>query len=207
MTRVEVARWDELPDRRPVGALVGATDLVIVRWGDSHSMLYGRCLHRGALMADGRAVGDDLVCGLHGWDYRLDTGVSSYENRERLHRFTSWVEDRILYVDGDEIAAWELNHPQPFDRAAYQGSSRDPHGAPEEPHVVILSMSWWGRQPFRRRTRALDRRLADRVRAVRRSTVLTDEHAPSSPGHTRNPPGSDPPGPRRGHRARCPSGA
>ena len=28
-------------------------DLVIVRRGDEHSVLYGRCLHRGALLADG----------------------------------------------------------------------------------------------------------------------------------------------------------
>ena len=39
-------------------------------------MLYGRCLHRGALLADGRVEGGDLICGVHGWDYRHLTGVS-----------------------------------------------------------------------------------------------------------------------------------
>jgi limonene-1,2-epoxide hydrolase len=52
--------------------------------------------------------GDDLICGVHGWDYRNDTGVSAYNNDEALHRFTSWVDDGVLHVDLDEIeAAWE----------------------------------------------------------------------------------------------------
>ena len=49
-----------------------------------HSVLYGRCLHRGALLSDGRVDGDNLICGLHGWDYRIDTGVSEYNNDEVL---------------------------------------------------------------------------------------------------------------------------
>ena len=49
------------------------------------SVLYGRCLHRGALMADGHVEGDNLICGLHDWDYRLDTGVSAYSHHEVLN--------------------------------------------------------------------------------------------------------------------------
>ena len=87
---VAVASWDELEDRVPLGALVSGVDLVIVRTGNDHRVLYGRCLHRGALMADGIVRGDDLVCGLHGWDYRIDSGISSYNSAERLHRFDSY---------------------------------------------------------------------------------------------------------------------
>ncbi len=137
MTPVSVARWSELSDRTPTGAIVANVDLVIVRFGDEHSVLYGRCLHRGALMADGTVRGDDLVCGLHGWDYSLRTGISAYDNDQQLHLFTSWVDEVSdqLMVDADEIAAWEREHPQPYDRDAYQGAFQDPHGAPEEPFV------------------------------------------------------------------------
>ena len=31
--------------------------------------------HRGALLADGYVDGRNLICGVHGWDYRYDTGV------------------------------------------------------------------------------------------------------------------------------------
>ena len=84
MQPVKIATWSEVPDREPVGALVDGVDLVIVRFDDNHSVLYGRCLHRGALMADGHIEGDNLICGLHGWDYVFHTGVSAY-NLSLIH--------------------------------------------------------------------------------------------------------------------------
>ena len=85
---------------------MGGVDLVIVRSedGDDVSVLYGRCLHRGALLSDGFVKGDNLMCGVHYWDYRLDSGVSEYNNEERLHRFSSWIENGELLVDADEIS-------------------------------------------------------------------------------------------------------
>ena len=136
---VRVATYAEIPERTPVGASVEGIDLVVVRRGDEHSVLYGRCMHRGALLADGRVDGDNLLCGLHGWDYRIDTGVSAYNNAEVLEKFTSWVgDDGGLYVDAEEIVAYRERHPQPFDPDVYQGYYRDPHDAPEEPFVAYI---------------------------------------------------------------------
>ena len=85
-----------------VGAIViaGAFTLMPVRY-----------LHRGALMADGHVSGHNLICGLHGWDYRIDTGVSEYNNEERLHKFTSSVQDGNVYVDADEIDEYVKINP------------------------------------------------------------------------------------------------
>lgn len=138
MQKVVVARWDELEDREPDYALVGGVDLVVVRYGDAVSVLYGRCQHRGALMADGHVEGENLICGVHGWDFRYDTGISSYNNAERLEKFEAWVEDGKVFVDADEIAAWEADNPQPYDRDAYQGLYQDMHGASEEPFVAEI---------------------------------------------------------------------
>jgi len=138
LKKVPVARWSELETRTPTHAQVADVDLVVLRLGageDEVRAFYGRCLHRGALMSDGRVEGDNLVCGLHDWDYRLDTGVSAYDNAEALPRFWAAVEDGAVVVDEDEIAAWAEEHPQPFDRDAYQGDFQDPHGGNEEPHV------------------------------------------------------------------------
>ncbi len=138
MTPTNLATWSTLEDRSPAGSLVGNVDLVVIRYGDEHSVFYGRCLHRGAMMADGHVSGDDLICGLHGWDYRLDTGISAYNNAERLHRFSSWIEADQVLVDADEIAAWELDNPQPYDRSSYQGAWQDHHGTTDEPHVGLI---------------------------------------------------------------------
>jgi glutamate synthase domain-containing protein 2/nitrite reductase/ring-hydroxylating ferredoxin subunit len=131
---VRVAKLTELADREPAYARVRDTDLVVVRRDDQVSVLYGRCLHRGALMADGHVDGDNLICGLHGWDYRLDTGVSEYANDEVLHRFDSWVEEDDILVDDAAVAAFEREHPQPYRRDEYLGLYQDPHGTPEERH-------------------------------------------------------------------------
>ncbi|MCP4306385.1 MAG: Rieske 2Fe-2S domain-containing protein [bacterium] len=138
MTPLRIAEWSDLQAGEPAGALVGNTDLVIIRFDDEVSVLYGRCLHRGALLADGSIVEGDIVCGVHGWDYRFDTGVSAYMNDEILEKFTAWVEDGGVYVDADEIAAFEEAHPQPWDRDSYQGPYQDPHGTVDEPYVKLI---------------------------------------------------------------------
>ena len=138
MDSVKVATWSDVPERTPVGATVEGIDLVVIRRGDEHSVLYGRCLHRGALLADGRIEGDDLLCGLHGWDYRIDTGVSAYNNSEVLQKFTSMLEGGDLVVDRDEILRFKMRHPQPFDPDVYQGYFRDPHMVVEEPFVMYI---------------------------------------------------------------------
>ena len=93
MKKATVADWDALEPLTPAYALVANVDLVVIRSpGEKESrispapaarpaqgeasVLYGRCLHRGALLADGRIEGEDLICGVHGWDYRYKTGIS-----------------------------------------------------------------------------------------------------------------------------------
>ena len=62
MKKVPIADWDELEPLTPAAALVANVDLVLVRYDrdgeESVSVLYGRCLHRGAMMADG-SVGSE----------------------------------------------------------------------------------------------------------------------------------------------------
>ncbi|MCB9629308.1 MAG: Rieske 2Fe-2S domain-containing protein [Sandaracinaceae bacterium] len=139
-----VATLSKLADRKPAYALVADVDLVVVRYDEQVSVLYGRCLHRGALMSDGHVDGDNLICGLHGWDYRVDTGVSAYDNSEALHRFAARVDHGAdaVWVDEAEVRAFAAEHPQPFDRKTYLGLYQDPHGTPEEPfnaHIQELA--------------------------------------------------------------------
>ena len=138
MKALSICAMGDLQDRKPVHAVVADVDLVVVRFDDEVSVLYGRCAHRGALMSDGHVDGDNLICGLHGWDYRIDTGVSEYNNSETLPKFKSWVEGGQVIVDEDEIAQWAQQHPQPYNRGAYQGVYQDPTGTSDEPHVKFI---------------------------------------------------------------------
>lgn len=146
MNKVPVAKWNELESEVPAYALVSNVDLVIVRFSrdgeDQVSVLYGRCLHRGALMSDGSVDGHNLICGVHGWDYRFDTGISEYNNAEVLNKFNAWIElfhgEMCVVVDEDEIKSWHIKNPQPYNRDEYLGLYADVHGAEEEPHVNII---------------------------------------------------------------------
>ncbi len=138
MNKISIAVWDELEDRIPAHAIVANVDLVIVRFDDSVSVLYGRCAHRAALMSDGHVEGDNLICGVHGWDYRVDTGISEYKNSETLPKFDAWIEDGNVLVDQNAIEAWAKQHPQPYNRDAYQGTYQDPTGTADEPHVKLI---------------------------------------------------------------------
>ena len=138
MKKIAIKKWDELADRVLEYALVADVDLVIVRFDNNVSVLYGRCAHRAALMADGHVDGENLICGVHGWDYRLDTGISEYNNSETLPKFNAWVEEGQLFVDQDEIVAWASEHPQAFVRDAYQGVYQDPTGTVDEPYVKFI---------------------------------------------------------------------
>ena len=131
----KVATWSQLADRQPAYALVADVDLVVVRYDNAVSVLYGRCLHRGALMSDGHVDGDNLICGVHQWDYRLDTGVSEYDNDEALEKFGSWIdgEKDAVYVDENEVRAWADEHPQAYKRDEYLGLYADHEGTGAEP--------------------------------------------------------------------------
>ena len=136
---LKLMKLSELEDRKPVHALVENTDLVIIRYDDNISVLYGRCLHRGAMMADGHVdENDNLICGVHQWDYRIDTGVSEYNNEEVLHKFKSVIYRRSVYIDKAEIIAFEELHPQPFKRDEYLGAYADTHPESTEPYTSYI---------------------------------------------------------------------
>jgi len=139
MNKIKLFNFSELKDRKPKHALVENVDLVIVRYDNNISVLYGRCLHRGALMADGHIEGENLICGVHGWDYRHDTGVSEYNNKEVLTKFSAFVEDNTVFVDADEIKAFATEHPQPFNRDEYLGQYAHTHPEATEPFTGYIA--------------------------------------------------------------------
>jgi len=130
-----IAKISDLKNKEPKHALLNGLDLVIVKFDGDISVLYGRCLHRGALMADGHVEGQNLICGVHGWDYRVDSGVSEYDHSEALHKFSSKVKDGELYVDEFEIDAYLEKNPSPFDREQYLGAYADTHPEDTEPYT------------------------------------------------------------------------
>ena len=90
-----------LPLLAAVPVLSGVVLLVVLRWPDEDqvSVLYGRCRHRGALMADGGVQGAQLSCHLHGSTYRWADGKNIHYPGADLKRFKAWIEDNAVWVD------------------------------------------------------------------------------------------------------------
>ena len=138
MKKIKLLSYAELEENKPIGKLINGLDLVVIKHKDGVSVLYGRCLHREALMADGYVDGDNIICGVHNWDYRIDTGVSEYNNEEALHKFYSEVSDGFVYVDEDEIDEYLRKNPQPFNREEYLGNYADTHPESTEPYTSYI---------------------------------------------------------------------
>jgi glutamate synthase domain-containing protein 2 len=135
---IKLCSFKELKETTPTHQQVNGLDLVVIKYGPKVSVLYGRCLHRGALLSDGYIEGDNLVCGLHNWDYRFDTGVSQYNNAEVLFKFAAEIESDWVWVDEDEINQYLKDHPQPFQRDQYQGQYADTHPESTEPYTSTI---------------------------------------------------------------------
>ncbi|MDT8415859.1 MAG: glutamate synthase-related protein [Flavobacteriaceae bacterium] len=138
LDKIHIAKLSELATKKPTYALVSNTDLVIIKHEKGISVLYGRCHHRGALLSDGYVEGSNLYCGVHNWDYRYDTGVSEYNNDEKLHKFTEIIEGDHLFVDLNEIKDFEQKNPQPFQRDEYLGTYADTHPEETEPYTKYI---------------------------------------------------------------------
>jgi glutamate synthase domain-containing protein 2 len=135
---VIIKQISKLINKKPVHAQVNGLDLVVIKFNDDISVLYGRCLHRGALMSDGYVDGHNLICGLHGWDYKVDTGVSQYNNEEILQKFSTKIEGDNLMVDESEINTFLVNNPQPFNRDEYLGDYADTNPEDTEPYTGYI---------------------------------------------------------------------
>lgn len=138
MNELKLIEFSKLKARVPEHCQVNGLDLVVTKYDDNASVLYGRCLHRGALMSNGSVDGDNLICGLHGWDYRIDSGVSEYNNNEVLHKFSSEIKDGWILVDESEINEYIKEYPQPFNRDQYLGQYADTQPEETEPYTGYI---------------------------------------------------------------------
>ena len=134
----KVAVFDDLPQKEPQHAKVVNTDLVVIRYGDKVSVLYGRCLHRGALLSDGLVDGENLICGLHNWDYRIETGVSEYSPNEILHKFNEVIHEGGVFIDEQEVVEFEKVIPSRFKPEEYLGNYLDTHPESTEPYTLYI---------------------------------------------------------------------
>jgi nitrite reductase/ring-hydroxylating ferredoxin subunit/uncharacterized membrane protein len=65
----------QLPEGRPLRAIVDDTPVLLVRDGDEIFAVHDRCSHRGCSLSEGKIEGREVVCGCHGSRFDLRDGA------------------------------------------------------------------------------------------------------------------------------------
>jgi len=72
---VPVTACSNIPLREGRAVTLGERQIAIFNLGDRFLATDNQCPHRGGPLCDGIVAGDAVVCPLHAWKVRLDTGT------------------------------------------------------------------------------------------------------------------------------------
>jgi nitrite reductase/ring-hydroxylating ferredoxin subunit/uncharacterized membrane protein len=70
-----IADLASLPEGKPTRAELGRSEVLLYRTGSQVRAVADRCPHRACSLAEGEVVGDNIRCGCHGSEFRLDDGT------------------------------------------------------------------------------------------------------------------------------------
>lgn len=90
---------------------VDNVDIVVVNYLGTLYALNNRCPHRGGQLGDGELHGSDLICPLHGWDFDVRTGISRYDNQDRVETYPVIVEGDKVFLNAADVP----NEPHDYD--------------------------------------------------------------------------------------------
>ena len=95
---IRVATTESFPQREGRVVNVGGRELAIFNVGDRFLAIENRCPHQGGPLADGIVTGRAVVCPLHAWRVRLDSG-----GVERPGGVSACVRTFATRVEGDVV--------------------------------------------------------------------------------------------------------
>ena len=72
---VRVTRCENVPVREGRAVVVAGREIAIFNLGDRFMATDNQCPHKGGPLCDGIVAGDAVVCPLHAWKVRLDSGT------------------------------------------------------------------------------------------------------------------------------------
>ena len=100
---VQVGVVADCPPGEVTTITVNNVDIALCNYEGEFYALNNRCPHRGGQLGDGKLVGSDLICPLHEWDFDVRTGISRYDNLDRVATYAVTVEDEKLYINLKDV--------------------------------------------------------------------------------------------------------
>lgn len=112
---IRVTTTESVPRREGRAVSLGGRDLAIFNLGDRFLAVENRCPHRGGPLADGIVSGCAVVCPLHAWRVRLDSGqVERPGGAACVRTFATRVDGDVVMVEFPAAA----DTPDDSERAA-----------------------------------------------------------------------------------------
>jgi nitrite reductase [NAD(P)H] small subunit len=97
---VRVTRCENVPLREGRAVTLAGREIAIFNLGDRFMATDNQCPHQGGPLCDGIVSGDSVVCPLHAWKVRLDSGAVERpnDNERRITTYPTRVDDGIVWV-------------------------------------------------------------------------------------------------------------
>ena len=98
---VALTACENVPLREGRSVMLGDRQIAIFNLGDRFFATDNRCPHRGGPLCDGIVAGEAVVCPLHAWKVRLDTGVVERPSVENgcVATYATRVDNGILMLE------------------------------------------------------------------------------------------------------------
>ena len=97
---IRVTTIGAIPRREGRAVSLGGRELAIFNLGDRFLTVENRCPHQGGPLSDGIVSGCTVVCPLHAWRVRLDTGTVDRPGSSAacVRTFPTRVEEGVVMV-------------------------------------------------------------------------------------------------------------
>jgi nitrite reductase/ring-hydroxylating ferredoxin subunit len=96
---VAVCRVEDVPEGRGLPVDVAGLRVAVFNDGGRFHALLGTCPHAGGSLGLGWVEAGEVVCPLHHWQFRLETGRCTTVRGESIHRFRCDVRDDWVWVE------------------------------------------------------------------------------------------------------------
>jgi nitrite reductase (NADH) small subunit len=97
---VRVTRCESVPLREGRAVTLAGREIAIFNLGDRFLATDNQCPHQGGPLCDGIVAGDSVVCPLHAWKVRLESGtvVRPACNEASVATYPTRVDDGVVWL-------------------------------------------------------------------------------------------------------------
>jgi nitrite reductase [NAD(P)H] small subunit len=97
---IRVAHRESVPLREGRAVRLGNREIALFNLGDRFLATDNRCPHQGGPLCDGIVAGDSVVCPLHAWKVRLDSGTVERPAKDVcVTTYQTRLDDDIVWLE------------------------------------------------------------------------------------------------------------